>query len=214
MCQQGGANLPILPSQRAPKLYMVPQGIRPVVQLTAVEVWFILKLTEYKYSHLILYIVSLCICFRKKKKHLIVRNTRDFFLLSVFDFLFFPLTFLEQPPWNILPVTFYYWKGFISSSLLFECHNKHIDISLTFAYIGFYFTDSGLGVAEHEKLPTGTCYVSKSHCGMWGWKGGICGDQKPQKDTKFSIFCSLHESCTLKKPICQLSITKSVIPYL
>uniref|UniRef100_A0A8D0EU87 Myoferlin n=1 Tax=Strix occidentalis caurina TaxID=311401 RepID=A0A8D0EU87_STROC len=45
---KGGANLPILPSQRAPKLYMVPQGIRPVVQLTAVEVWLILKLTEYK----------------------------------------------------------------------------------------------------------------------------------------------------------------------
>ncbi|XP_040293899.1 myoferlin isoform X6 [Bufo bufo] len=33
-----GSNLPILPSQRAPKLYMVPQGIRPVVQLTAIEI--------------------------------------------------------------------------------------------------------------------------------------------------------------------------------
>ncbi|ELK00906.1 Myoferlin [Pteropus alecto] len=32
-----GSNLPILPSQRAPNLYMVPQGIRPVVQLTAIE---------------------------------------------------------------------------------------------------------------------------------------------------------------------------------
>lgn len=35
---QDGSNLPILPSQRAPDLYMVPQGIRPVVQLTAIEV--------------------------------------------------------------------------------------------------------------------------------------------------------------------------------
>jgi hypothetical protein len=35
---QDGSNLPILPSQRAPHLYMVPQGIRPVVQLTAIEV--------------------------------------------------------------------------------------------------------------------------------------------------------------------------------
>lgn len=35
---QDGSNLPILPSQRAPNLYMVPQGIRPVVQLTAIEV--------------------------------------------------------------------------------------------------------------------------------------------------------------------------------
>ncbi|KAH0521359.1 Myoferlin [Microtus ochrogaster] len=32
-----GSNLPILPSQRAPNLYMVPPGIRPVVQLTAIE---------------------------------------------------------------------------------------------------------------------------------------------------------------------------------
>lgn len=45
---------------------MVPQGIRPVVQLTAVEVWVVLKLTEYKYRHLILLIVSLCIYLRKK----------------------------------------------------------------------------------------------------------------------------------------------------
>lgn len=35
---QDGSNLPILPPQRAPNLYMVPQGIRPVVQLTAIEV--------------------------------------------------------------------------------------------------------------------------------------------------------------------------------
>ncbi|PKU37663.1 myoferlin isoform x2 [Limosa lapponica baueri] len=49
---KGGTNLPILPSQRAPKLYMVPQGIRPVVQLTAVEVQFALKLRERTYSPL------------------------------------------------------------------------------------------------------------------------------------------------------------------
>ncbi|XP_063818137.1 myoferlin isoform X2 [Pseudophryne corroboree] len=36
--EKDGSNLPILPSQRAPKLYMVPQGIRPVVQLTAIEI--------------------------------------------------------------------------------------------------------------------------------------------------------------------------------
>lgn len=114
---------------------------------------------------------------------------------------FFRLTFLEQPPWNILPVTFYYWKDLIYSFLLLEYHINHIDTSPTFSYTGFYFSDSGLGVAEYEKLPAGTCYVSKSHCGMWGWNGGICGDQKPQKDTKFSIFCPLHESCTLQKTI-------------
>lgn len=31
-------NLPLVPPRRGEKLYMVPQGIRPVVQLTAIEV--------------------------------------------------------------------------------------------------------------------------------------------------------------------------------
>ncbi|XP_033881789.3 myoferlin isoform X2 [Acipenser ruthenus] len=33
-----GSNLPIVPPKRAAKLYMVPQGIRPVVQLTGIEI--------------------------------------------------------------------------------------------------------------------------------------------------------------------------------
>uniref|UniRef100_A0A8C3Q6S5 Uncharacterized protein n=1 Tax=Geospiza parvula TaxID=87175 RepID=A0A8C3Q6S5_GEOPR len=47
---RGGTNLPILPSQRAPKLYMVPQGIRPVVQLTAVEIlaWGLRNMKNYQ----------------------------------------------------------------------------------------------------------------------------------------------------------------------
>lgn len=43
LVSQDGSNLPILPSQRAPNLYMVPQGIRPVVQLTAIEVCILSK---------------------------------------------------------------------------------------------------------------------------------------------------------------------------
>lgn len=45
-----GSNLPILPSQRAPKLYMVPQGIRPVVQLTAIEIltWGLRNMKSYQ----------------------------------------------------------------------------------------------------------------------------------------------------------------------
>uniref|UniRef100_A0A674K3L5 Myoferlin n=1 Tax=Terrapene triunguis TaxID=2587831 RepID=A0A674K3L5_9SAUR len=45
-----GSNLPILPSQRAPKLYMVPQGIRPVVQLTAIEIlaWGLRNMKNYQ----------------------------------------------------------------------------------------------------------------------------------------------------------------------
>uniref|UniRef100_A0A8C5RHE0 Myoferlin n=1 Tax=Laticauda laticaudata TaxID=8630 RepID=A0A8C5RHE0_LATLA len=48
--QQGGTNLPILPSQRAPNLYMVPQGIRPVVQLTAIEIlaWGLRNMKNYQ----------------------------------------------------------------------------------------------------------------------------------------------------------------------
>lgn len=36
--QSGESDLPLVPPKRAENLYMVPQGIRPVVQLTAVEV--------------------------------------------------------------------------------------------------------------------------------------------------------------------------------
>ncbi|KAM4637060.1 myoferlin isoform 2-T2 [Discoglossus pictus] len=45
-----GSNLPILPSQRAPTLYMVPQGIRPVVQLTAIEIltWGLRNMKNYQ----------------------------------------------------------------------------------------------------------------------------------------------------------------------
>ncbi|XP_069095924.1 myoferlin isoform X4 [Pleurodeles waltl] len=47
--QKGGANLPILPSKRG-ALYMVPQGIRPVVQLTAIEIlaWGLRNMKSYQ----------------------------------------------------------------------------------------------------------------------------------------------------------------------
>ncbi|XP_054605025.1 myoferlin isoform X1 [Nothobranchius furzeri] len=43
-------DLPLLPSKRAENLYMVPQGIRPVVQLTAVEilVWGLRNMKPYQ----------------------------------------------------------------------------------------------------------------------------------------------------------------------
>ncbi|XP_053548396.1 myoferlin isoform X2 [Bombina bombina] len=45
-----GSNLPILPSQKAPQLYMVPQGIRPIVQLTAIEIltWGLRNMKNYQ----------------------------------------------------------------------------------------------------------------------------------------------------------------------
>lgn len=36
--QVDDGDLPLVPPRRGEKLYMVPQGIRPVVQLTAIEV--------------------------------------------------------------------------------------------------------------------------------------------------------------------------------
>ncbi|XP_044276588.1 myoferlin [Varanus komodoensis] len=48
--EKGGTNLPILPSQKAPNLYMVPQGIRPVVQQTAIEIlaWGLRNMKNYQ----------------------------------------------------------------------------------------------------------------------------------------------------------------------
>ncbi|XP_031760541.1 myoferlin isoform X3 [Xenopus tropicalis] len=48
--EKDGSNLPILPSQRAPQIYMVPQGIRPVVQLTAIEIltWGLRNMKSYQ----------------------------------------------------------------------------------------------------------------------------------------------------------------------
>lgn len=36
--QVDDGDLPLVPPRRGEKLYMVPQGIRPIVQLTAIEV--------------------------------------------------------------------------------------------------------------------------------------------------------------------------------
>ncbi|XP_066478183.1 myoferlin isoform X2 [Tiliqua scincoides] len=51
LSEKGGSNLPILPSQKSgPNLYMVPQGIRPVVQLTAIEIlaWGLRNMKNYQ----------------------------------------------------------------------------------------------------------------------------------------------------------------------
>uniref|UniRef100_A0A673CT31 Myoferlin-like n=1 Tax=Sphaeramia orbicularis TaxID=375764 RepID=A0A673CT31_9TELE len=48
--QVGDEDLPLLPSRRGEMLYMVPQGIRPVVQLTAIEVltWGLRNMKTYQ----------------------------------------------------------------------------------------------------------------------------------------------------------------------
>ncbi|KAI4807796.1 hypothetical protein KUCAC02_027581 [Chaenocephalus aceratus] len=48
--KSGESDLPLLPSKRSENIYMVPQGIRPVVQLTAVEilVWGLRNMKSYQ----------------------------------------------------------------------------------------------------------------------------------------------------------------------
>ncbi|XP_032358036.1 myoferlin isoform X3 [Etheostoma spectabile] len=48
--ESGESNLPLVPPKRAENLYMVPQGIRPVVQLTAVEIlaWGLRNMKPYQ----------------------------------------------------------------------------------------------------------------------------------------------------------------------
>uniref|UniRef100_A0A8C4NYP4 C2 domain-containing protein n=1 Tax=Dicentrarchus labrax TaxID=13489 RepID=A0A8C4NYP4_DICLA len=48
--QSGESDLPLVPSKRAENIYMVPQGIRPVVQLTAVEIlaWGLRNMKPYQ----------------------------------------------------------------------------------------------------------------------------------------------------------------------
>uniref|UniRef100_A0A8C4IEL0 C2 domain-containing protein n=1 Tax=Dicentrarchus labrax TaxID=13489 RepID=A0A8C4IEL0_DICLA len=48
--KSGESDLPLVPSKRAENIYMVPQGIRPVVQLTAVEIlaWGLRNMKPYQ----------------------------------------------------------------------------------------------------------------------------------------------------------------------
>ncbi|KAM9716080.1 myoferlin-like isoform 2-T2 [Menidia menidia] len=48
--KSGDSDLPLIPPKRAENLYMVPQGIRPVVQLTAVEIlaWGLRNMKSYQ----------------------------------------------------------------------------------------------------------------------------------------------------------------------
>ncbi|XP_028585610.2 myoferlin isoform X2 [Podarcis muralis] len=50
LSEKGGTNLPILPSKKASNLYMVPQGIRPVVQRTVIEIlaWGLRNMKSYQ----------------------------------------------------------------------------------------------------------------------------------------------------------------------
>ncbi|XP_061025782.1 myoferlin isoform X2 [Eubalaena glacialis] len=97
-----GSNLPILPSQRAPNLYMVPQGIRPVVQLTAVEIlaWGLRNMKNYQMASVTS--PSLIVeCGGERVESVVIKNlkkTPNFPSSVLFMKVFLPKEELYMPP--------------------------------------------------------------------------------------------------------------------
>uniref|UniRef100_A0A8C0ZXP6 C2 domain-containing protein n=1 Tax=Castor canadensis TaxID=51338 RepID=A0A8C0ZXP6_CASCN len=99
---QDGSNLPILPSQRAPHLYMVPQGIRPVVQLTAIEIlaWGLRNMKNYQMASITS--PSLVVeCGGERVESVVIKNlkkTPNFPSSVLFMKVFLPKEELYMPP--------------------------------------------------------------------------------------------------------------------
>ncbi|XP_010630387.1 myoferlin isoform X3 [Fukomys damarensis] len=97
-----GSNLPILPSQRAPNLYMVPQGIRPVVQLTAIEIlaWGLRNMKNYQMASIMS--PSLVVeCGGERVESVVIKNlkkTPNFPSSVLFMKVFLPKEELYMPP--------------------------------------------------------------------------------------------------------------------
>ncbi|XP_065778999.1 myoferlin [Muntiacus reevesi] len=97
-----GSNLPILPSQRAPNLYMVPQGIRPVVQLTAIEIlaWGLRNMKNYQMASVTS--PSLIVeCGGERVESVVIKNlkkTPNFPSSVLFMRVFLPKEELYMPP--------------------------------------------------------------------------------------------------------------------
>ncbi|VCX30659.1 unnamed protein product [Gulo gulo] len=100
--QKDGSNLPILPSQRAPNLYMVPQGIRPVVQLTAIEIlaWGLRNMKNYQMASITS--PSLVVeCGGERVESVVIKNlkkTPNFPSSVLFMKVFLPKEELYMPP--------------------------------------------------------------------------------------------------------------------
>ncbi|KAM6186057.1 myoferlin isoform 2-T2 [Rhynchocyon petersi] len=100
--EKDGSNLPILPSQRAPNLYMVPQGIRPVVQLTAVEIlaWGLRNMKNYQMASITS--PSLVVeCGGERVESVVIKNlkkTPNFPSSVLFMKVFLPKEELYMPP--------------------------------------------------------------------------------------------------------------------
>ncbi|XP_033080607.1 myoferlin isoform X1 [Trachypithecus francoisi] len=97
-----GSNLPILPPQRAPNLYMVPQGIRPVVQLTAIEIlaWGLRNMKNFQMASITS--PSLVVeCGGERVESVVIKNlkkTPNFLSSVLFMKVFLPKEELYMPP--------------------------------------------------------------------------------------------------------------------
>ncbi|XP_058527935.1 myoferlin isoform X1 [Ochotona princeps] len=123
-----GANLPILPSQRAPNLYMVPQGIRPVVQLTAVEIlaWGLRNMKNYQMASVTS--PSLVVeCGGERIESVVIKNlkkTPNFPSSVLFMKVLLPKEELYMPPLVIKVIDH---RQFGRKPVVGQCTIEHLD---------------------------------------------------------------------------------------
>ncbi|CAK6436265.1 unnamed protein product [Pipistrellus nathusii] len=126
--QKGGSNLPILPSQRAPNLYMVPQGIRPVVQLTAIEIlaWGLRNMKNYQMASITS--PSLIVeCGGERVESVVIKNlkkTPNFPGSVLFMKVFLPKEELYMPPLVIKVIDH---RQFGRKPIVGQCTINHLD---------------------------------------------------------------------------------------
>ncbi|XP_055986386.1 myoferlin isoform X2 [Sorex fumeus] len=123
-----GSNLPILPSQRAPNLYMVPQGIRPVVQLTAIEIlaWGLRNMKSFQMASIAS--PSLVVeCGGERVESVVIKNlkkTPNFPSSVLFMKVFLPKEELYMPPLVIKVIDH---RQFGRKPVVGQCTIEHLD---------------------------------------------------------------------------------------
>lgn len=123
-----GSNLPILPSQRAPNLYMVPQGIRPVVQLTAIEIlaWGLRNMKNYQMASVTS--PSLVVeCGGERVESVVIKSlkkTPNFPSSVLFMKVFLPKEELYMPPLVIKVIDH---RQFGRKPVVGQCTIDHLD---------------------------------------------------------------------------------------
>ncbi|KAM5244031.1 myoferlin isoform 2-T2 [Hipposideros larvatus] len=128
MRHKDGSNLPILPSQRAPNLYMVPQGIRPVVQLTAIEIlaWGLRNMKNYQMASIAS--PSLIVeCGGERVESVVIKNlkkTPNFPGSVLFMKVFLPKEELYMPPLVIKVIDH---RQFGRKPVIGQCTIYHLD---------------------------------------------------------------------------------------